>query len=410
MDSHDASPKKARKPIHGERKKYFLWAGSPFERKRPVSLSPGKGPGKKTATLETGSEDMKKTLLSTTALGLFLALSVQAQLKAVQPAKAKDPSLAAYEKLMKEKAKIVQDARKGATDRRTFYAKLRKGLAGLDKDLAAFLKKFPKSPKVMAVLNERIGLLGFLGKRDQAAKVLEQMKSRADTVEDIKSVAMALARQKRSAEAGKTFLDAAIKKTKDKEKKASLALAKSIFENTRDKEAQKTFLKNIIKAYPGTKAAKLAATKIKAIDLAEGMPPLDISDFKDIEGKPIRMEDYKGKVLLIDFWATWCGPCIGELPNVLEAYKKYHAKGFEILSISFDSDRSKFEKFIKERGMTWRHYFDGKRWGNEIGALYNIRAIPHTILVGKDGKIAAINLRGGRLIETVRELIEGDQG
>ncbi len=350
---------------------------------------------------------MKKIPFLAAALGLLFALPLQAQPKALKKVKAQDPSIKAFEKIMKEKNRIIMGARSKATDRASFYKILKEEFPKLDKALADFIGKYPKSPKLMTALSERIGLLGFLGKKDEAAKVLETMKACAKSVEDYKTVAIAVARQNRNAEAGKAYLDGAIKKAKSKETKASLALAKGIFENSRDKEAQKAFLKDIIKKYPGTKAAKLAQTKIKAMNLQEGMEPLDISSFKDIHGKPIRMKDYKGKVLLIDFWATWCGPCMGELPNVLEAYKKYHKKGFEILGISFDSDRKSFEKVIKEKGMTWRHYFDGKGWGNEIGSLYNVHAIPHTILVGRDGKIVAFNLRGERLIETVRELVEG---
>jgi len=375
--------------------------------KGPFPSPPGLGPGKNSAFFQTGSKKMKKIPFLAAALGLLFALPLQAQPKALKKVKAQDPSIKAFEKIMKEKNRIIMGARSKATDRASFYKILKEEFPKLDKALADFIGKYPKSPKLMTALSERIGLLGFLGKKDEAAKVLETMKACAKSVEDYKTVAIAVARQNRNAEAGKAYLDGAIKKAKSKETKASLALAKGIFENSRDKEAQKAFLKDIIKKYPGTKAAKLAQTKIKAMNLQEGMEPLDISSFKDIHGKPIRMKDYKGKVLLIDFWATWCGPCMGELPNVLEAYKKYHKKGFEILGISFDSDRKSFEKVIKEKGMTWRHYFDGKGWGNEIGSLYNVHAIPHTILVGRDGKIVAFNLRGERLIETVRELVEG---
>ncbi len=349
---------------------------------------------------------MKKTLLLGAAAGLLLSLSAPAQQVQALTKKAKDPSLAAFDKLMQEKNRIIRDARKGATDRRTFYANLRKGLAVLDKDLVAFLAKYPKSPKVMDVLKERISLLGLLGKSGEFDALLKEMQKRARSIGDFQAVAMAVARKNRNAKAGLDYLDAAVKKAKSKEAKAAIEMAKLIFLGN-NKDKQMAILERVTKQYKGTKPAELAKLKIQALNLKEGAPPINLKIFKDINGKPIDLSAYKGKVLLMDFWATWCGPCMGELPNVLEAYKKYHKKGFEILGISFDSDRSQFEKVIKERGMTWRHYFDGKGWGNEIGAIYNIHAIPHTILVGKDGKIAAINLRGERLIETVKELVEG---
>ncbi|MBX3463770.1 MAG: TlpA family protein disulfide reductase [Planctomycetes bacterium] len=127
-----------------------------------------------------------------------------------------------------------------------------------------------------------------------------------------------------------------------------------------------------------------------------GTEPVAI-DEEDIAGKPIQLGDYKGKVVLLDFWATWCGPCVAELPNVLAAYEKYHGHGFEIVGISLDKDRGAFDKFIADRKMTWRHHFDGKGWQNVVAQAYGVRSIPATYLIGPDGKIAAVGLRGEQL-------------
>ena len=81
---------------------------------------------------------------------------------------------------------------------------------------------------------------------------------------------------------------------------------------------------------------------------------------QDLDGKPLSVANYKGKVVLVDFWATWCGPCVAELPNVLQTYEKYHPKGFEIVGISLDSDKARLTSFLAQRKMTWRQYFDGK--------------------------------------------------
>jgi thiol-disulfide isomerase/thioredoxin len=90
-------------------------------------------------------------------------------------------------------------------------------------------------------------------------------------------------------------------------------------------------------------------------------PGVVFPDFneKDLAGEPLSIAKFKGKVVLVDFWATWCGPCRGELPNVLAAYKKYHDKGFEIIGISLDRDENALKSFIKENGMVWPQYFDG---------------------------------------------------
>ena len=125
----------------------------------------------------------------------------------------------------------------------------------------------------------------------------------------------------------------------------------------------------------------------------------------DIAGKPIDLAAYKGKVVLLDFWATWCGPCMGELPNVLATYEKFHGKGFEIVGISLDEDRAAFDKCIADRKMTWRHHYDGNGWKNEIAVAYGVQSIPATYLVGPDGKIVAMGLRGEKLGERVGKLL-----
>lgn len=160
----------------------------------------------------------------------------------------------------------------------------------------------------------------------------------------------------------------------------------------------------------GLKALKESAEKAKmdkrAIAQIQGMMASaalavgkEFPDFKvkDTEGKELSLSEYKGKVVLVDFWATWCGPCMKEMPNVIKAYTKYHDKGFEIIGISFDKSKEKLDKVTKEKKMTWRQYFDGKGWGNLLGKKFGIRSIPATFLVGKDGKIIAKNLRGDDL-------------
>lgn len=127
--------------------------------------------------------------------------------------------------------------------------------------------------------------------------------------------------------------------------------------------------------------------------------------FTSLAGKEIDLADMKGKVVLIDFWATWCGPCIAELPNVLKAYEAYHEKGFEIIGISLDNakDEAKLKSFVKDKNMPWPQAFDGKGWGNALAKKFGITSIPATYLVGKDGKIVSSNLRGPALSSAVKK-------
>lgn len=138
------------------------------------------------------------------------------------------------------------------------------------------------------------------------------------------------------------------------------------------------------------------------------VPGAKFPDFeeKDLDGKPLSIANYKGKVVLIDFWATWCGPCVRELPNVLKAYEKYHPKGFEIIGISLDQDETKLKDFIKEKNMPWPQYFDGKGWNSKLGGKYGIQSIPATWLLDGEGKIIDSNLRGEALEAALAKALE----
>jgi peroxiredoxin len=125
----------------------------------------------------------------------------------------------------------------------------------------------------------------------------------------------------------------------------------------------------------------------------------------DVAGKPLSLDAYRGKVVLVDFWATWCGPCVAELPNVLETYRTYHARGFEIIGISLDKDLNALTTFIKDHDLSWQQYFDGRGWENKLAAKYGIRSIPTTFLVDGKGRIVAKDLRGNALAAELAKLL-----
>src|SRR5262249_12529680 len=120
--------------------------------------------------------------------------------------------------------------------------------------------------------------------------------------------------------------------------------------------------------------------------------PMELK-FTTTDGRPLDLAQYRGKYVLIDFWATWCGPGGAAMPEVMELYKKYHDQGFEVVGISFDNDKEPLAKFLQEHDMPWQQYFDGKGWGNEIGQKYGIDSIPRMWLVGPDGRVLDFNAR-----------------
>ena len=125
----------------------------------------------------------------------------------------------------------------------------------------------------------------------------------------------------------------------------------------------------------------------------------------DTEGKPVNLSDFLGKVVLVDFWAAWCGPCRAENPNVVEAYNKFKSKGFTVLGVSLDKDKARWLEAIKKDELPWTQVSDLKYWDNEVSTMYGVRSIPANILVGKDGTILAKNLRGDALHEKLAELL-----
>ena len=128
-----------------------------------------------------------------------------------------------------------------------------------------------------------------------------------------------------------------------------------------------------------------------------------------MNGQPFEQKTLAGKVVLVDFWATWCGPCVAEIPNVMEQYEKYHARGFEVIGISLDEDREALEAFIKERNIPWPILFEkseGEGWRHPLSTYYGISGIPTVILIGRDGNVITLDARGEKLGERLDALFK----
>jgi len=148
----------------------------------------------------------------------------------------------------------------------------------------------------------------------------------------------------------------------------------------------------------------LAAREITLMAVAPGQQAPEFT-MADTLGTELSLSSLKGKVVLIDFWASWCGPCRAENPNVVAAYKKFNSKGFTVLGVSLDTDKFKWKEAIAKDGLTWSHISDLKGWYNTVAKQYGVMSIPANFLIDKEGKIIANGLRGEDLIKKIEEVL-----
>jgi len=275
------------------------------------------------------------------------------------------------------------------------------------KVLGEFLAKFPQSPNRWEARMAALQVANYLDMLEDRQPDLQAQRKEFQSIADDKE-----APENIRADAGLVLLQIAtaeFEEARSEESARSLSAAIAKFLETHPDDPREPVLRlteaQTLEAYDQDRARALyeeaaknedeqiaQAAKDGLTNLELRSKPLELS-FTAVDGRKVDLADLRGKVVLVDFWATWCPPCVEEAPALVEAYGKFKDRGFEIVGISLDKEKAALESFIAENKMTWPQFFDGNGWDNELAKRFKIQSVPNMWLLDREGKLVDPNPR-----------------
>jgi tetratricopeptide (TPR) repeat protein len=221
---------------------------------------------------------------------------------------------------------------------------------------------------------------------------------------NVLGVALYLQNERESFEQAAVALQRAIELSKGRVVKAYYNLGFALIKSGKEQEGVAA-LKTYLDLDPNSSEAGQARAVVANIRMVDARVAPSFA-VKSHTGEDLTLEKLRGKIVLLDFWASWCGPCRRDMPEIRKILKKYAGDAFVMIGINLDSSRPSFDAYMKEEGISWQQYYDGLGWSNRIARLYGVFSIPHTILIDQDGVIRATGLRADALGDKIGELLK----
>ena len=278
----------------------------------------------------------------------------------------------------------------------------------IDQAIEAYRKAAKLKNDLCAECFRSIGMAYFGVKRyNEAAEAFRQaIALKPDNeaeLQDSLGVTLYLCGDKKLYEPSITAFKLAIELSGGKLSRSYYNLGHALLKTGREQEGVEA-LKSFLAAEPDAETA----AEVKALIANPKMTRERVAsavNVKIMRGEDLSLEELRGKVVLLDFWATWCGPCRAAMPGVKELWRKYGGDRFVIIGVSLDHSKAPLEDYVKHEGITWPQYYDGS---HRLASLYNVRSIPHTVLIDQAGKVEAVGLRGSRLASRIDEMVKSN--